>query len=108
MNIEKRHIRFVAFFLLLVIAVPLIIQPGHYLFVKHVPFHNQLETSINQKNTHAVCAIDNFRFVEVTVHSFFANSQMTPVYKVLKISSKAVFHKQQAIISFSLRAPPIQ
>jgi len=103
---KKQYIRIVAIFLMVVIALPLIIQPAHYLFIKHDHHHGQSENTINQEDIHLSCAIDNFHFTEISLHGYIYKARIVRVFTIIKILLKPVFSKQETTIPFSLRAPP--
>ena len=104
---QKQYTRIVAIFLTVVIALPLIIQPGHYLFIKHGHFHQQAENTLSQKVTHFACAIDNFHLTEITFHPYDYKSRIVHIFTAFIIVFQPVFSKQESIIPFSLRAPPL-
>jgi len=103
---KKQYTRIVAIFLMVVIVLPLIIQPAHYLFIKHDHHHDQSENTITQENTHLSCAIDNFHFTEISLSSYIYKARIVRVYTIIKNFLKPVFSKQESTIPFSLRAPP--
>ena len=104
---SKQYKRIVAILLMVVIALPLIIKPAHYLFIKHKHFHYQSENSISQGGTHFRCTIDNFHFTEITVHSLTYKTPFVAVFSTLKIVLPPVLSKQETILPFALRAPPL-
>ena len=106
-NFRQINHKIIAIILLMVITLPIFLQPGHYLFIEHDHHHHQSsENGLSSESEHLNCAIDDFQLTNVTLHTFFKVSQITCLDITLKLNSKQIYSKRELNIPFSLRAPP--
>ncbi|MEN8120356.1 MAG: hypothetical protein ABFS35_08415 [Bacteroidota bacterium] len=103
---RQQYRNLIAIFLLVVIALPIVLQPGHYFLIEHSHYHHSDENSINSGNQHFNCTIDDFQLAKVTLHSFLKASKAICLDIVLKFPYKQINTKRELNIPFSLRAPP--
>jgi len=108
MNKKHRQIyrNIIAIILLVIITLPVVLQPGHYLLIEHDHYHHQDRNSVEEESKHINCAIDDFQLSKVTIHSILIDSQVTCLNITLKSPHKQINSKCELNIPFSLRAPP--
>jgi len=107
MNKKKQIYRkLIAILLMVVVTLPVFLQPGHYLLIEHDHYHHSDKNSISEENQHLKCAIDDFQLTEVPVHPFLNCTQVICINIALKFSNKQIYLKRELNIPFSLRAPP--
>ena len=99
--------KIIAILLLVIINVPIVLQPGHYLFIEHDYHHHSEQNSIDEQSDHLNCSIDDFQLSKVTLHSFLHISQAICLDIALKFPLRQINAKRELNIPFSLRAPPI-
>ena len=101
------YTRIIAIFLLLVIVVPIVIQPGHYFLIEHHYNQHSYKNTVSETEQHFKCEIDDFQLAKVTLHSFIITSHIVCLNIALKFPHKQINTKSELLIPFSLRAPPI-
>ncbi len=92
---------------MLVISLPVVLQPGHYLLIKHHHYQQSEKNTLSTENQHINCVIDDFQLTNVTLHSFLKNAQINCLSIALEFPYKQINTKRELIIPFSLRAPPL-
>ncbi len=105
-NFRQKYHKIIAIILLVVITLPVLLQPGHYLFIEHDHHHQSVENTLRSESEHFNCAIDDFQLTNVTLHTFLKVSQITCLDVTLKFPYKQINSKRELDIPFSLRAPP--
>ena len=92
---------------MVIIALPVILQPGHYLLIDHEHYQPSEQNSVNTENEHFKCSIDDFQLTEVPLHPFLEVSQVICLDFALSLPHKQINTKSELNIPFSLRAPPL-
>ena len=97
----------IAILLMVIIIVPVIVQPGHYLIIEHEHYQHSKTKTFSTEKHHLKCSIDGFELTNVTLHSFIKVAQVVCLNASLKLPSKQIYAKRERLIHFSLRAPPV-
>lgn len=93
--------------LMMVIALPVIFQPTHFLFIDHVHNHQSDENTLSSESKHFNCTIDDFQLTEVTFHSHINCSQLICHNTALNTLNNQIYSERNSILTLCLRAPPL-
>ena len=103
---RQTYHKIIATILWVIITLPVVLQPGHYLLIEHNHYHHSEKNLVDAESQHMKCAIDDFQLTKVTLHSILKTSQKICFDIALKSPYKQINTKCELNIPFSLRAPP--